>query len=79
MNFLPKKDFLRFRTPSARRSITACSHGAFRYQRAAGEACNLSMQLQKRRFGCLTPVKVKKAKSEERERERERERKKLKL
>ena len=31
------------------------------------KACNLRMQLQKRMFGCLTPVKVKKAKSEERE------------
>ena len=29
------------------------------------KACNLSMQLQKRRCGRLTPVKVKKAKSEE--------------
>ena len=37
VNFPPKKDFLRFRTPSARRSITVCSHGALRYQRAAGE------------------------------------------
>ena len=77
LTFFPSRIFLGSGLPLEGQ---LCSHGALRYQGAAGEmevdnhglrcrepteqkACNLSMQLQTRMSGCLTPVKVKKAKA----------------